>query len=88
MRKFTKLFFAASIGITTVAAVSIQATPAAAFTQIGEDMGKCAQKAHFKDKMCACKDSACAQKLGSIGAKKNGPAAAAPKANGVNNKNR
>jgi hypothetical protein len=60
MRKIPKLIFAGSIGIASVAAVLIQPTPVVA-AQIGEDMGKCMQKAHFKDKMCACKDSACAQ---------------------------
>lgn len=61
MRKYTKTICAALIGTASIAAVLIQPTSAAAFTKAGEDMGKCMQKAHFKDKMCACKDSACAQ---------------------------
>jgi hypothetical protein len=59
MTKLATIIFALSMGIAAI--VSVQPTPAAAFTQIGEDMGKCTQN-NFKDKMCACKDSACAQK--------------------------
>jgi hypothetical protein len=70
MRNVPKAIFAASIGIASIAAVLIQPTPVAALSQIGEDMGKCQQKAHFKDKMCACKDSACAQKVHSPAAAK------------------
>ena len=85
MRKFIKVFFVASIGVTIVAAVSVLPTPATA-APIGQDSGKCQQKAHFKDKMCACKDSACAQKLQTSAAKKGGGTAAAPKVNGADNK--
>ena len=80
MRKFLKAIFAASIGIAGVAAVLIQPTPVAALSQIGEDMGKCQQKAHFKDKMCACKDSACAQVHSPATAKKGGSINGAGKA--------
>jgi len=58
MTKFATIIFAVSMGIAGI--VSVQPTPAAA-TQIGEDMGKCMQK-NSRDKMCACKDSACAQR--------------------------
>ena len=71
MRTFTKAILATSIGIVSVAAVFIQPTPAAALP-LGEDMGKCKQKAHFKDKMCACKDSDCAQVHSPATAKKGG----------------
>jgi len=57
MPKFATIIFAVSMGIAAI--VSVQPTPAA---QIGEDMGKCKQNAGYKDKMCACKDSDCAQK--------------------------
>ena len=56
--------------VVAIAASSMLPQPAFAkkFTQIGEDMGKCMQKftgtQNFKDKMCACKDSACAQLTG------------------------
>jgi hypothetical protein len=84
MTKFTKVFFAASIGIASIVAVLIQPTPVAAFTQIGDDMGKCQQKAHFKDKMCACKDSACAQVHSPAIAKKGGVINGAGKAGAAN----
>lgn len=58
--------------LTAVILASSSMMPQPAFakmTQIGEDMGKCKQKSmgggSFKDKMCACKDSDCAQVMGS-----------------------
>jgi hypothetical protein len=60
MITFQKILLCASMATAITAAVSIRPIFAA---QISEDMGKCMQKEHgFKDKMCACKDSACAQK--------------------------
>jgi hypothetical protein len=59
MTKFSTIIFAVSMGFAGI--VSVQPTPATAFTQIGEDMGKCTQN-NFKDKRCACKDTACATK--------------------------
>ena len=57
--------------LTAVIVAASSMMPQATFAkpmQIGEDMGKCQQKftgGHgFKDKMCACKDSACAQLTG------------------------
>jgi hypothetical protein len=48
-----------------VAASSMMSTPTFAEKFSSGDMGKCLQKftvaQGFKDKMCACKDSACAQ---------------------------
>jgi len=75
MTNITRLIFAASIA--AMAAIVILPAPAVA-APIGEDMGKCSQKAHFKDKMCACKDSACAQKVHSAATAKKatGPDAA------------
>jgi hypothetical protein len=67
----TSAINAAMIAAVLVAATSLLPQPAFAknFAQIGEDMGKCTQKftgtQSFKDKMCACKDSACAQLTGS-----------------------
>jgi hypothetical protein len=83
--KLTNVLCAGLIGIAAIAAITPEPTHAA---QIGEDMGKCMQKAKagFKDKMCACKDSACAQRSAAASAKKNGPAVAGSKTNGANRK--
>jgi hypothetical protein len=72
MTNISRLIFAGSIAAT--AAILILPASSAAAPQIGDDMSKCSQKAHFKDKMCACKDSACAQKVHSPAAAKKGTA--------------
>ncbi|MEO8758845.1 MAG: hypothetical protein ABI398_13975 [Devosia sp.] len=67
MKTFKHVVVAGLTVIALIAVSSTISTPVFAkkFTQIGEDMGKCMQKLAgsqgFKDKMCACKDSACAQ---------------------------
>ena len=69
-----------------IAAVLILPTPVAALTQLGAEMGDCKQKAHFKDKMCACKDTACAQVHSPATAKKDAAGSGAGKAgNGSGN---
>ena len=62
----------AALLVTAVILAGSSMVPQPAFakmTQIGEDMGKCKQKFtggdSFKNKMCACKDSDCAQIMGS-----------------------
>ncbi|MEO9230874.1 MAG: hypothetical protein ABI216_18280 [Devosia sp.] len=67
MKTFKQVVVASLTVVILIAVSSMISTPAFAkkFTQIGEDMGKCTQKLTgsqgYKDKMCACKDSACAQ---------------------------
>ena len=81
MTTLARAVFAVSIGVATIALTSIQPMPAVAFTQIGEEMGKCNPD---DKKKCACKDSACAQRSQTTDANKKSAKPSAPKATGMN----
>jgi hypothetical protein len=80
MTTLARAVFAVSIAVATIALTSIQPMPAIAFTQIGEEAGKCNQN---DKKKCACKDSACAQRSETTDANKKSAKPSVPKASGM-----